>query len=107
MLLQIRRHAASHYSQTNESNFHSCSFLTSLPLIPAVNILSFDPRDLFVGQFFVLSSVFLLRDTNLPLHFFAAGLGVAATRTIVPVVRESEGLTITLSDSETPLRISD
>src|ERR1700757_1806826 len=24
MLLQIRRHAASHYSQTNESNFHFC-----------------------------------------------------------------------------------
>src|SRR5437667_5551227 len=33
--------------------------------------------------------------------------GVAATRTFVPVVRESEGLTITLSDSVTPLRISD
>ena len=30
-----------------------------------------------------------------------------ATWTIVPVVRESDGLTITLSDSETPLRISD
>jgi hypothetical protein len=29
-----------------------------------------------------------------------------ATRTIVPVVRESDGLTITLSDSVTPLRIS-
>jgi hypothetical protein len=46
-------------------------------------------------------------------YFFAAGgLGeaagvAAATRTVVPVVRESEGLTITLSDSETPLRISD
>src|ERR1700757_381278 len=26
MLLQIRRHAASHYSQTNESNFHLCFF---------------------------------------------------------------------------------
>ena len=36
----------------------------------------------------------------------AVGL-VAASRTVVPVVRESEGLTITLSDSETPLRISD
>ena len=30
-----------------------------------------------------------------------------ATRTVVPVVRESDGLTITLSDSVTPLRISD
>ena len=30
-----------------------------------------------------------------------------ATWTIVPVVTESDGLTITLSDSETPLRISD
>ena len=35
------------------------------------------------------------------------GAGVAATRTTVPVVSESDGLTITLSDSETPLRISD
>ena len=34
-------------------------------------------------------------------------LGVAATWTVVPVVRESDGLTITLSDSVTPLRISD
>src|SRR6266403_4222781 len=46
-------------------------------------------------------------------HFFGTpGLGeavgvVVARRTVVPVVRESEGLTITLSDSETPLRISD
>jgi hypothetical protein len=46
-------------------------------------------------------------------YFFgASGLGeavglVVARRTVVPVVRESEGLTITLSDSETPLRISD
>jgi hypothetical protein len=45
-------------------------------------------------------------------HYFfpTPGLGeagVAATWTVVPVVRESEGLTITLSDSETPLRISD
>ena len=31
----------------------------------------------------------------------------AARRTVVPVVRESDGLTITLSDSVTPLRISD
>src|SRR5438876_2609605 len=37
----------------------------------------------------------------------AEGAGVVATRTIVPVVRESDGLTITLSDSVTPLRISD
>jgi hypothetical protein len=28
-------------------------------------------------------------------------------RTVVPLVRESEGLTITLSDSVTPVRISD
>jgi hypothetical protein len=35
------------------------------------------------------------------------GAGDAAMRTVVPVVRESEGLTITLSDSEMPLRISD
>jgi hypothetical protein len=35
------------------------------------------------------------------------GAGVAATRTTVPVVSESDGLTITLSDSVTPLRISD
>src|SRR5438552_8865687 len=46
-------------------------------------------------------------------YFFGASrLGeavgvVAARRTDVPVVRESEGLTITLSDSVTPLRISD
>src|SRR5207302_7556146 len=45
-------------------------------------------------------------------YFFAAGglgeaTGAGATRTVVPVVRESDGLTITLSDSETPLRISD
>src|ERR1700757_4962074 len=46
MLLQIRRHAASHYSQTNESNFHSCF------LPPAVTnsgsfsfLLSFDLCD--------------------------------------------------------------
>ena len=45
-------------------------------------------------------------------HFFGApGLGEAAgvraaRRTVVPVVRESEGLTMTLSDSVTPLRIS-
>src|SRR5437773_904883 len=46
-------------------------------------------------------------------HFFgtpelgeAVGV-VAARRTDVPVVRESEGLTITLSDSVTPLRISE
>ena len=32
---------------------------------------------------------------------------VAATRTVVPLVRESDGFTITLSDSLTPLRISD
>src|SRR5436305_52446 len=32
---------------------------------------------------------------------------VTATRTVVPLVRESEGLTITLSDSVTPPRISD
>jgi hypothetical protein len=31
----------------------------------------------------------------------------AAMRTLVPVVSESDGLTITLSDSVTPLRISD
>src|SRR6266404_441175 len=37
----------------------------------------------------------------------AEGAGVAATRTVVPVVRESDGLTITLSDSVTPPRISD
>src|SRR4029077_9935397 len=35
------------------------------------------------------------------------GAGDAAMRTVVPVVRESDGLTITLSDSVTPLRISD
>ena len=45
-------------------------------------------------------------------YFFAAvalgeAVGVAASRTVVPVVRESDGLTITLSDSVTPLRISD
>src|SRR5229473_2919782 len=33
--------------------------------------------------------------------------GVAAMRTVIPVVRESEGFTITLSDSFTPPRISD
>src|SRR6266478_8836992 len=37
----------------------------------------------------------------------AEGAGVEATWTVVPVVRESDGLTITLSDSVTPLRISD
>jgi hypothetical protein len=43
--------------------------------------------------------------------FAAAGLGegvgVAAISTIVPLVRKFEGLTITLSDSVTPVRISD
>ena len=43
--------------------------------------------------------------------FAAAGLGegagVAAMGTVVPLVREFEGLTITLSDSVTPVRISD
>src|ERR1700730_14544703 len=37
----------------------------------------------------------------------AEGVGVAATWTVVPVVIASEGLTITLSDSVTPPRISD
>ncbi len=37
----------------------------------------------------------------------AADAGLAETRTVVPVVRESDGLMMTLSDSETPLRISD
>jgi hypothetical protein len=37
----------------------------------------------------------------------AEGAGVDETRTIVPEVRESDGLTITLSDSVTPFRISD
>ena len=35
------------------------------------------------------------------------GAGDAAMRTVVPILRESERLTITLSDSVTPLRISD
>ena len=35
------------------------------------------------------------------------GAGVAAMGTLVPLVREFEGLTITLSDSVTPVRISD
>jgi hypothetical protein len=35
------------------------------------------------------------------------GAGVAAMGTVVPLVREFEGLTITLSDSVTPVRISD
>jgi hypothetical protein len=58
---------------------------------------------------------FLLRQVmnqRYELYFFptagpGAGDGVAATRTTVPVVRESDGLTITLSDSVTPPRISD
>lgn len=33
--------------------------------------------------------------------------GAAAMRTLIPVVSESDGLTITLSDWATPLRISD
>ena len=37
----------------------------------------------------------------------AEGAELAAMRPVVPVVRESDGLTITLSDSVTPLRISD
>src|SRR6266404_60745 len=37
----------------------------------------------------------------------AEGAGVTAIRTVAPVERESDGLTITLSDSLTPLRISD
>src|SRR6266404_3494731 len=37
----------------------------------------------------------------------AEGAAVEATWTVVPVVRESEGFTITLSDSATPPRISD
>src|SRR5207248_7440956 len=64
-------------------------------------------------------SVFFVDRVILSFHFFAAGAGVpeedgvtervggAATWTVVPVVRESDGLTITLSDSVTPLRISD
>src|SRR5438045_8437008 len=45
-------------------------------------------------------------------YFFAAAgvdevAGGGAIRTVVPVVRESDGLTITVSDSVTPLRISD
>jgi hypothetical protein len=54
-----------------------------------------------------------LLDQGSEYHFFAAeGLGedvgvVVARRTVVPVVRESDGFTITLSDSVTPLRISD
>src|SRR5437588_7360825 len=64
-------------------------------------------------------SVFFVDRVILSFHFFAAGAGVpeedgvtegagaAARWTVVPVVRESDGLTITLSDSVTPLRISD
>ena len=37
----------------------------------------------------------------------ADAAGAAAMRTLVPVVSESDGLTISLSDSVTPLRISD
>ena len=64
-------------------------------------------------------SVFFVDQVNLSFHFFGAVVGVpeedevteeggaVATWTVVPVVRESDGLTITLSDSVTPLRISD
>jgi len=61
--------------------------------------------------FLAMSSYsFFVSDPNN--YFFATvglgeGDGVAATWTVVPVVRESEGLTITLSESEMPLRISD
>src|SRR6478609_11711464 len=52
MLLQIRCHAASHYSQTNESNFHFCSFHQaavtnsgSFSLFPSISAISTDgPR---------------------------------------------------------------
>src|SRR5437588_1111879 len=51
LLLQVRRHAASHDSQTNESNFHFF-YLSSRgrDQLRFVNILSFDLRDFFVGK---------------------------------------------------------
>src|SRR6266446_6069992 len=45
--------------------------------------------------------------TDLFAYFFAAAGAGELTRTTAPVTKESEGLTIALSDSEMPLRISD
>src|ERR1700682_3271850 len=50
LLLQIRRHAAPHYSKTNKSNFHFVLSSGCLDQLRFAPVLSFDLRDFVFGK---------------------------------------------------------